>query len=85
MINEENCNIIIVVFLFFFAIYVYWVPTTSQLQEKHVRFSDDNLFHETKQSIIQYIKSLFFGSRVQNGILKSTKYTSDSSYAQIFE
>lgn len=91
MFDEENSNIIVIaIFLFLFAVYIYWVPSSTPEQktkEKHVRFVDDNmnLFHETKTSIIHYIKSLFFKSHVQNGILKSTKYTADSTYAQLFD
>jgi hypothetical protein len=89
MFNEENHGIIvIVIFCILFAIYIYLVPSSMEEKEKHVKhvhFSDDtNIFYQTKTSILQYIKSIFFKSHIQNGILKSTKYTSDSSYAELF-
>jgi hypothetical protein len=68
--------------------------TTSSNEEdtnkKHVRFVDENtnimsIIEETKKSIVKFIKNILFKTHVENGILKTTKYTSDSSYAEFFD
>jgi hypothetical protein len=88
---------IIAIPVFYFSWYWWWnkQPCRQTKEKKHVRFSDDTVnsgdnimngrwLENWKNYIIQHIKKMFFHSHIENGILKTTRYTSDSPYAEIF-
>lgn len=92
-IEEEYISIFIVVVIMTVSLILLWYILPFQLQkteqQKHVRFSDEDDFFsrlkEWKNRVIHFVKNIFFNSRVENGILKSTRYTSDSKYAELFD
>jgi len=95
-IDEDYAKYISIFISIFFTILVgilVWFILSWQFTEKneptekHVHFSDDyfNKWKEWKTYIMDYVKGLFFKSHVENGILKSTRYMSDSLYAEMFK
>uniref|UniRef100_A0A6C0HYL7 Uncharacterized protein n=1 Tax=viral metagenome TaxID=1070528 RepID=A0A6C0HYL7_9ZZZZ len=84
----EDINICDSIIFVVSILIVAFVFTSTRETEKHVRFADNDIFtmlEETKKSIIKFVKNMFFKTHIENGILKTTKYTSDSSYSEFFE
>ena len=86
--NEDNNFVFIkIIILILFLYFGWWLWNTyscRQIEEKHVRFSDDIGINDYIVWLKKRIKNIFFHSHIENGILKSRRYTSDSPYAEIF-
>ena len=76
-----------IIILILWLILSFLKENSTATNEKHVRFADEPYiwWKEWKNSIIKFVKKICFTTHVENGILKSRKYTSDSQYAEIFD
>ena len=82
-------SMVIISIIVIVSVCIVWYVILPTTKEKHVHFADeysmDWKWKEWKHDFMSYIKRVFFKSRVENGILKTTRYTSDSEYAKMFE